>query len=211
MKSLILLAAFFCGAFFGIAPGAHLAQDKSTGGAKGTVKSVAGKPISGVAVEVKQDGKTVANGRTDNKGNFSIVGLKPNVYIFVFTKTGLSEGVSKPLEIKANTVATLKRLILTVDPGALAIIRGSVFDHDGRIARNVKVEILRVTGDGTKRIGERFTDINGEFGLRLPPEPARYRFVVKSADGAPTNKDLEIDGAEVYRFAVSLKPVKSEQ
>lgn len=206
MKSLILLFAFFC-----IASGTGLAQDKSTGSAKGTVKSVEGKGVSGVAVEVKQNGKTVANGRTDNKGNFSIVGLKPNVYVFVFTKTGLSEGVSKPLEIKAGTVTTLKRLILTVDQGSLAIIRGSVFDHDGRIARNVKVEILRVTGDGTKRIGERFTDINGEFGFRLPPEPARYRFVVKPEDGAPTNKDLDVDGAEVYRFAVSLKPAKSEQ
>lgn len=187
------------------AASAAFAQDKTTGGVKGTVKAPDGKTIANVAVEARQAETVAATARTNNSGDFQIDNLKPGTYVFVFKKAGLSEGVSKPVEIKAKTMHTLKRLILTVDEGSLALIRGSVFDHDGRIARNARVEIFRVSGENLKKLGERTTDTNGEFAFRLPSEAARYRFVVKLENGEPTDKDLDVNGAEVYRFAISLK------
>lgn len=181
------------------------AQDKNTGGVKGTVKSTEGNKIPGVAVTARQEGKEIASARTDAKGDFTLVGLKPGVYRFVFNKEGLSEGVSSDVTVKAGNMLTLKRLIMSVDKGTLAQIRGSVFDPDGRIVRGAKVEIFKVTGESLRKLGERYSDGNGEFAYRLPSQAARYRFTV-SIEGAETvNKDLEVNGAEVYRFAVSLK------
>lgn len=184
---------------------AAVAQDKNTGGVKGTVKNTSGDKVSGITIEARQEGKTVATGRTDNKGDFTIENLKPGAYRFIFNKSGLSEGVSGEIEIKAGTIIKLSRLVLGIDKGILALVRGSIFDESGRIVRGAKIEISRITGDSLKKMGERYSDDNGEFAIRLPAETARYRISANVNGAAPVTKDFEFSGGEVFRVALTLK------
>lgn len=184
---------------------AVMAQDKTTGGVKGTVRNNEGDKIAGVSVAARQNDKDVRIVKTDGKGEFVLNGLTPGVYRFVFNKDGLSESMTGDVSIKGGNISTLKRLVMFVDQGTLALIRGSIFDTDGRIVRGAKIEVVRVSGGNLRNMGEKFSDNNGEFSFRFPSEAARYRFTVSISGAETATKDLDVDGAEVYRFAVSLK------
>src|SRR5918993_1488695 len=99
------------------------------------------------------------------------------------------------------------RLILTIDEGSIAFLSGSVFNATGRSVANAKVELSRILEDGTtKKIDGRITTETGSFKFRLSPDPGKYRVSVKAAGAEPVSKDVEIDGAAVYRVALSLPP-----
>ena len=64
----------------------------------------------------------------------------------------------------------------------------------------------QILEDGsTKKIDGRFTTETGSFVFRLSPETAKYRVTLKSDNVAPVSKDVEIDGAAVYRVALSFR------
>lgn len=181
------------------------AQDKTTGGVRGKVRLTDGKTLAGVAIEVRQSEKPVAVTKTDNKGDFQLVGLKPGVYNLIFTKEGLSQGTLPRVEVKAGEVLKLTKLVMGVDQGALAILRGSIFDANGRSVYGAKVEVFKISGD-SKKVAQIFSSESGEFIFRLPPAEARYRVSV-TIDGAERgSQEIEVNGAQVYRVAVSLKP-----
>ena len=70
-----------------------------------------------------------------------------------------------------------------------------------------KVELARILEDGTTRkIDGRVTTETGSFKFRLSPEPGKYRVSVKTDGADPISKDVEIDGAAVYRVALNLPP-----
>ena len=186
-----------------------LGQDKATGGIKGKVRVETGSPL-GVSVRVRQGDREVAHASTDRNGDFTIQGLAPGLYGLTFRKTGLSVGAVEGIEVKAGKVRSLgDRLILSIDEGSIAFLKGSVFDEVGRSLRNARVELSRILDDGSlKKIDGRVTSETGSFVFRLTPDPAKYRITAK-ADGMQTaSKDLEVDSAVVYRIAISLLPQK---
>jgi hypothetical protein len=72
---------------------------------------------------------------------------------------------------------------------------------------NAKVELFKILEDGsTKKIDGRITTETGSFKFRLSPDFGKYRLSVKPGDGEPVTKDVEVDGAAVYRVALSLPP-----
>lgn len=182
------------------------AQDKTTGGVKGKVRVETGTP-AGVSVVVRQGEAEVAHGLTARNGEFELRGLKPGRYGITLKKAGLSVGTIENVEVKAGKARSLgDRLIMTVDEGSIAFIRGSVFNEDGRSVPNVKIELARVETDGTaKKIDGRITNETGSFVFRLAPEKGKYRITAKPGGGEPVSKDVEIDGAAVYRLALSIK------
>jgi len=184
-----------------------LAQDKSSGAIKGKVRVETGTP-SGVTVVVRQGETEVTRVETRKNGEFLVSRLAPGKYGLTFRKAGLSIGTMEDVEVKAGKTRSLgDRLILTIDEGSIAFIGGSVFTADGRSVPNAKVELARVMEDGTaKKIDGRITTETGSFKFRLSPEPAKYRVSVKSGGAEPVSKDVEIDGAAVYRVALSLPP-----
>jgi hypothetical protein len=193
---LLLIAAFSFSAS---------AQNKTTGGVRGKVRLTNGNSISGARVEAQQDEKSIASTRTDRKGEFQLDGLKPGIYDFVFIKEGLAQGTLPRVEVKAGEVSRLTKLVMATDQGTLAIVRGSVFDANGRSVYGAKIEIFKISG-GEKKVSQIFSSQSGEFTFRLPPAEARYR-VAATIDGAErSSQELEINGAQVYRVAVSLKP-----
>jgi hypothetical protein len=182
-------------------------QDKSFGTIKGKVRVETGTPRD-ITVVVRRGETEVTRASTDKNGDFVISRLTPGVYGLTFRKPGLSIGSMEDIEVKAGKTRSLgDRLILAIDEGSIAFLSGSVFSADGRSVANAKVELSKILEDGTtKKIDGRVTTETGSFKFRLSPEPGKYRVSVKTQGVEPVTKDVEIDGAAVYRVALSLPP-----
>ena len=203
-KTLFLLAIVLLMA--GVAVG-QKDKDKSLGGIKGKVRVETGTP-GGVTVVVRRGETEVTRSTTDKNGDFVVSRLQPGIYGLTFRKPGLSIGSLEDVEVKAGKTRSLgDRLILTIDEGSIAFLSGSVFTADGRSVPNPKVELSKILEDGTaKKIDGRVTTETGSFKFRLSPDPGRYRVSVKTGGAEPITKDVDIDGAAVYRVALSLPP-----
>ncbi len=184
---------------------ASMAQDRPTGGIKGKVRVETGAP-AGVTVVIRQDEREVNRVVTDKSGSFLVQRLPAGKYALTFRKPGLSVGTVENVEVKAGKTRSLgDRLILTIDEGSIAFIRGSVFTQDGRSIAGAKVELAKIQEDGsTKKIDGRVTNETGSFVFRLTPDTAKYRITVKLGNSEPVSQDVEIDGAAVYRVALSV-------
>ncbi len=192
----ILIAAFSSVAAF--------AQD--TGGIKGKVRTTRGDAITGVTVTARQNGEDVKTTASDGSGKFVLENLKAGTYNVVFTKNGYSSGLKYNVEVKKGKIGDLgDRLILTVDQGTQVIIKGSVFNQDGRSLPGAEVKIERLTESGsTKKIASIYSSESGEFTFRQPEGAAKFR-VTATAKGASAIKEIEVSGAAIYRLAITLE------
>ena len=198
-KSLVVVAIMLAGSVVG------MAQDKTLGAIKGKVRVESGTP-AGVIIVVRRGETEVTRSTTSKDGDFVVSKLTPGLYGLTFRKPGLSIGSIEDVEVKAGKTRSLgDRLVLTIDEGSIAFLSGSVFNADGRSVPNAKVELSRILEDGTtKKIDGRVTTETGSFKFRLSPEPGKYRVSVKPEGAEPVTKDVEIDGAAVYRVALNL-------
>jgi Carboxypeptidase regulatory-like domain len=189
------------------AAGIAVGQDKSLGAIKGKVRVETGTP-GGVTVLVRRGEAEVTRATTDKNGDFVVSRLTPGKYGLTFRKPGLSIGSMEDIEVKAGKTRSLgDRLVLTIDEGSIAFVSGSVFTADGRSVPNAKVELSRILEDGTvKKIDGRITTETGSFKFRLSPDAGKYRVSVKRDGAEPVTKDVDVDGAAVYRIALSLPP-----
>lgn len=180
-------------------------QDRTTGGIKGKVRVETGS-AAGVSVAIREGEREIGRVVTQKNGEFVIAKLKPGIYGLTFRKPGLSVGTIESVEVKAGKTRSLgDRLILTIDEGSIAFIRGSVFNSEDKSVAGAKIELAQIQEDGTtKKIDGRITNETGSFVFRLTPEPAKYRLTAKKEGREPVSKDVEIDGAAVYRVALSL-------
>jgi hypothetical protein len=190
---------------------AGTAQNASKGGIKGKVRDENGNGIPGVEVTVLRGDDEIASATTDKKGEFKIEGIEEGTYRLTFRKTGLRLGSLRDVKVRANKITGLvDRLILLPDEGTFAFIRGSVFDPNGRSVQGAKVELARIFSDGsTKKIKESSSAVDGQFAFRLLPDKAKYRVTVKLEGAETVSKDVDVDGAEIYRIAVTLEPKKN--
>lgn len=184
-------------------------QQPTTGSIKGRVRVAQGS-AAGVSVVVREGDREVERTSTNGKGEFAFAGLAPGSYGLTLRKPGLQVGRVENLEVRAGRTRSLNDgLFLPVDEGSLAFLRGAVFDPDGRSVLGAKVELAQVMpGGGLKKVGDRVTNETGSFNFRLPPDPARYRVTVKAGRMAAATKDVEVDGASVFRVALTLAPAK---
>ena len=202
-KSLFVVVIILAGSV------ASTAQDKALGAIKGKVRVETGTP-AGVTVVVRRGDTEVTRSTTNKDGDFLVSKLAPGIYGVTFRKPGLSIGSIEDVEVKAGKTRSLgDRLVMTIDEGSIAFLSGSVFNADGRSVPNAKVELSRILDDGsTKKIDGRVTTETGSFKFRLSPEPGKYRVSVKPEGAEAVTKDVDIDGAAVYRVALNL-PAKS--
>lgn len=203
-----------------LAPAAAWAQKQAaqperatTGGVKGKVRVETGTP-AGVSVVVRQEEREVARASTDSKGEFQVEGLPPGVYGLTFRKQGLSVGTLERIEVKAGRVRSVgDKLYMKIDEGTLAILKGSVFDQQGKSFKGARVELALVMPDGSlKKLGSRISSLEtGSFTFKLTPESARYRVTARADGMALATADVEIDGAAVFRVALTLSPDPAKQ
>ena len=206
-KTLLVLAITLLTAGISVGQSRPQDKDKTLGSIKGKVRVETGTP-GDVTVVVRQGDKEVTRATTTKDGDFVVSRLAPGRYGLTFRKPGLSIGSMEDIEVKAGKTRSLgDRLILTIDEGSIAFVSGSVFTADGRSVPNAKVELSRILDDGTaKKIDGRITTETGSFKFRLSPDAGKYRVSVKTDGAEPVTKDVEVDGAAVYRIALSLPP-----
>lgn len=203
MKKFVLLISFFAlFASFAFA---------QTGGIKGKVRSTNGNGISGATVTVRQNGDDIKEVKSDNKGNFLLEGLKPGKYNLVFSRSGYSSGLMSNVEIVEKKIRDLgDRLILNPDQGEFVILNGSVYNQGGFAIYGAKIKIERILSDGsTKKLETGYTSRSGEFTFRFPDETAKFR-VTASAKGVESSKEIEVEGAAIYRVALTLELKKED-
>ena len=166
-------ALVLAGALLALAAGAA-AQQPATGGLRGRVKVGVGRPTD-ISVIVRQGNREVKTARTNAKGEFEVSGLAPGRYGLTFRKPGLQVGRMDNVEVRPGKLVSIKdKLFLPVDEGAIAFIRGSVFDAAGRGFAGARVELELVGADGSpKKLDRRVTNTLGQFGFRMTPEAAR--------------------------------------
>lgn len=183
------------------------AQGSATGGIKGKVRTKGQGPTVDVAVTVRQGDREVAHANTNHKGEFQITGLAPGIYGLTFRKPGLSMGTLEDILVKAGKTNELPdHLVLTINEASIAKLGGSVFNQGGFSVPGVRVELARLNTDGTvKKIDGRITNESGQFVFRLSPDKATYRVTVKAEGAEAQTKDVEIDGALVYRIAFTVQ------
>ncbi|HEY0077117.1 MAG TPA: carboxypeptidase-like regulatory domain-containing protein [Pyrinomonadaceae bacterium] len=184
------------------------AQAKTTGGIKGKVKVDSSSTPENVAVIVRRGEEEVKRAATNRKGEFVIQGLEPGIYGITFRKPGLSVGTLEKVEVRAGKMRSLsEHLFLPVDTGALAFVRGSVFNPAGRSVPGARVEIALVEPDGSaKKIDGRITNELGLFVFRLTAERARYRITVKADQMETATQEVEVEGAGRSNIAITLRP-----
>jgi len=194
-----------------LAVSVSVALGQETGGVKGKVRTTKGEGIAGVSVTARQNSEDVKSATSDNKGNFELEGLKAGLYNIVFSKNGYSSGLMYNVEVKQKKTNNLgDRLVLTIDQGTQVIIKGTVFDQDGRSVAGARVESEKILSDGsTKKIGSGFTSYGGaptargEFTFKFSEGAAKFR-VTASAGGASASKEVEVSNAAIYRLAITL-------
>jgi uncharacterized surface anchored protein len=203
-NALVLFFLFvFCAVF-------TFAQE--TGSVKGKVRNQKGDGLSETSVTARKDGQEIKTVKTDRKGIFEMTGLKPGVYNFVFDKSGYASGIRFNVEVKGGKTVDLgDRLILSADRGTLVLIQGSVFNQDGRSITGAKVELERVNSDGSiKNLGTVYTNVSGEFAFRQPDVSGKFR-VTASIKGVKESKEINVEGAAIYRTAITLNLKKEEE
>lgn len=189
------------------AVGVAAQKNRTTGGIKGKIKTESGSAV-GVLVTARQGEREVATATTDRKGEFEMAGLAAGRYSLTFRKQGLSVAEIKDFEVVAGKSRSLGgNLVLPVDEGSLVFVKGSVFTEEGHSISGARVELARIQADGTvRKIDGRISTESGSFSFRLPVETARYRVTAKVDGMAAASKDVDVEGAAVYRVALSLKP-----
>ncbi|MBV9925691.1 MAG: carboxypeptidase regulatory-like domain-containing protein [Acidobacteria bacterium] len=185
-------------------------EQPTTGNIVGRVKVAPGSTPGGVAVTVRRGDEEVARHETNQKGEFEFEGLAPGTYGLTLRKVGLEVGRMEGVEVRAGRTVSLKdRLYLPVDDGAIAHIRGSVFDAGGHSVGGAKVELSRVEADGSvKKLDDRVSNSTGSFAFRLSPEHGRYRLTAKADGAEAVSEEVNVDGAAIYRVALSFRPRK---
>jgi hypothetical protein len=180
--------------------------EPTTGGIAGRVKVDSSATPAGVSVTVRQDDTEVTRTTTNARGEFEVQGLAPGSYGLTLRKTGLQVGRMENVEVRAGKTVSLKNhLFLPVDEGSIAHLRGSVFTAEGRCVGGARVELARVEEDGSvKKIDDRVANGYGMFAFRLPPSRARYRVTAKADGMQAGTQEVEIDGAAIFRVALSL-------
>jgi hypothetical protein len=183
-----------------------------SGGVKGKVRSNKGTGIPNATVTAKQSGKDVKTVRADAKGTFQLAGLESGVYSLVFDADGFQSGLLQGVEVKNGNVRDLgEGLILRPDQGNQVIINGSIFYKEGTSLGGAKIEIARLNADGSyKKVSMLYTNISGEFTFRQPQAAAKFRITAKFK-GAEAVKEIDVDTAAIYRFALTLDISRTEK
>ena len=195
------LAGIFILAAFTVLPA--LAQ--STGGVKGKVRDLRGDRIASATITARQNSRDIRSAKTNAKGEFVLDGLEAGIYNIIVEAPGYSTGIKNNVEIKRNKIVDLgDRLFLSIDRGTQVIVNGSVFYKNGTSVFGAKVDVEKVLPNGSvEKIGTYTTNISGEFTFRQPDAAAKFRITARHKNATAT-KELEVESAAVYRFAISL-------
>lgn len=182
-----------------------VAATAQTGGFKGQIKNESGKGIPNTTISARQDGVVISSVTSDRNGNFTITGLKSGKYNLAFEAEGYQLGGLFNVEVGSGIRSLGNKLVLSIDPGTLVLLRGSVFSEAGYSIPGARIELLSINPNGsTRRIASTHSNSSGEFAFRRDPAGRIVLRVRATYRGTTATKDVEVEHAGIYRTAITL-------
>jgi len=213
MKRLVASAlAIVC-----LLPAIVAAQQKGT--LKGKIEDHKGKPIAGAQIRVlRSRDRSSKETTTDQAGGYSFE-LEPDDYSISFDAEGFQGGsMIRMQQVEEGKETTVKTIRLDKVKARTSLIRGAVFDIDGRSLPGAKVKLIRVPtaeeDKDHKHVDSLKLDYTsnsrGEFAFRVPARRARYQVTASLGGYKPETKVVEVQEDEAVPLAFSLAPSSSK-
>jgi len=198
--------------------GVARAAQQPTGTLKGKLQNEKGKPVADAEVRAMSSrSRAIKEARTDAAGNYSLE-LEPDDYTVSFDAEGYSGGTLREMQqVEAGKTTEVKPVQLQ-RARRTSLIRGSVFDTEGRSLAGARVKLVRIPTEEEAKESKRVpsfardytTNNRGEFAFRLPAEHARYRVSAALEGFKPDTKEVLVDENESVPVALSLEPLKKK-
>lgn len=185
---------------------------QTTGGIKGKVRGADGEVLRGATVTARKEGTDIKSVKTDKKGEFTLEGLNPGTYNFVFEMSGYTPGIRYDVPIDIGAPLNLgDKLILAKDDSDIVFLRGSVFDKNGRSIQGARIEVHRISSEGKRRlVSSSYSNYSGEFAFRQTDADAVYA-ITASLSGKSATKEIRVDSAGIHRVAITLDIDRTEK
>lgn len=198
---------------------APLAFGQGKGTLKGKVEDEKGKPIAGAEVRIMSTrDRSLKETKTDASGNYSFE-VEAGTYTVNFDADGYTGGPHREMQQVEEGKETKVSTIQLPKAKRTSLVRGAVFDAEGRSLGGARVKLVRIrTEEDEKESKKKFTSLSrdyvtnsrGEFAFRLPPIQARYR-VTATLDGyKPQTKEVNVSENEAVPLAFSLEVLKKQ-
>jgi hypothetical protein len=194
------------------------AAQQKTGTLKGKIEDEKGKAIAGVEVRIMSSrDRSVTETKTDANGVYSFE-LPPDEYTISFQAEGYQEGTLQEMQQVEEGKETRVKAIRLPKAVHTSLIRGSVFDAQGRSIMGARIKLVRIPTEDEQKEGKRFKEISrdyvsnrhGEFAFRLPSARARYRITAGAPGYRADTKDVDVNEREAVPVAMTLLPLKQE-
>jgi hypothetical protein len=194
------------------------AAQQKTGTLKGKIEDEKGKPIAGVEVRIMSSrDRAVTETKTDAGGAYSFEVL-PDEYTISFQAEGYQEGTLQDMQQVEEGKETRVKTIRLPKATHTSLIRGSVFDTEGRSIMGARIKLVRIPTEDEKKEGKPFKAISrdyisnshGEFAFRLPSVRARYRITAGAPGYRADTKEVDVNEREAVPVAMTLLPLKKE-
>jgi hypothetical protein len=195
---------------------AAFALQHQVGTLKGKIENEKGKPIADADVRVMSSRtRTVKEAKTDDTGSYSFE-LDPDSYIVSFDADGFQGGTLRDMQQVEEGKETKVKTIQLQKARRTSLLRGAVFDADGRSLPGVRLKLVRVpTPDEVKESKKveslsmsYVTNVRGEFAFRLPSRRARYEVTASLSGYKSETKSVNVEENEAVPLSFSLEPLK---
>jgi len=194
------------------------ALQQKTGTLKGKIEDEKGKPIAGVEVRIMSSrDRSISETKTDASGAYSFE-VAADEYTVSFQADGYQEGTLQEMQQVEEGKETRVKTIRLPKATHTSLIRGSVFDFQGRSISGARIKLVRIATEDEAKEGKHFKGLSrdyisnshGEFAFRLPSARARYRITAAAAGYRPDTKEVDVNESEAVPVAMTLLPLKKE-
>jgi len=205
----ILVACFAAGA---------IGVQQKTGTLKGKIEDEKGKPIAGATVRIMSSrDRAVSETKTDAGGTYSFE-VTADEYTISFQAEGYQEGSLQDMQQVEEGKETRVKTIKLPKATHTSLIRGTVFDFQGRSISGARIKLVRIPTEEEQKEGKHVkglsrdyvSNIHGEFAFRLPSARARYRITAAAPGFRPDTKEVDVNESEAVPVAMTLLPIKKE-
>jgi len=193
-------------------------SQQKTGTLKGKIEDQKGKAIAGVEVRIMSSrDRSISETKTDANGVYSFE-VPPDEYTVSFQAEGYQEGSLQEMQQVEEGKETHVKTIRLPKATHTSLIRGSVFDFQGRSISGARIKLVRIPTEDEQKEGKHFKGLSrdyisnnhGEFAFRLPSARARYRITAAAPGYRPDTKDVDVNESESVPVAMTLLPLKKE-
>jgi hypothetical protein len=192
------------------------ASQHKTGTLKGKIENEKGKPIADADVRVMSSrSRAVKEARTDNSGSYSFE-LEPDDYTVSFDAEGFQGGTLRDMQQVEEGKETKVKTIQLQKARRTSLVRGAVFDSDGRSLAGVRLKLVRIPTPDEAKESKKLqslslsyvTNNRGEFAFRLPSARARYQITAALSGYRQATKSVDVSEDESVPLSFSLEPLK---